>query len=368
MHTPSPPPQASSPSLDPMRAIQEAKARLRRSPTDADALFVLAEAYARSERHEEAQATHRLLLRTDARYADMCAPESEPCPTGFIGRFDPTPCPVCGTAESQPVWVGNISKAVRTWGHLDPVRSWVRCNDCDTLRVAEPPSKDALTRWSLTQAEHKEPSSAPSTAELSRVLRHWEPELDQVERMGFGSAWLDVTGSPKPRMLEIGSDWGGFLAAASWRGFSVTGVTSATGAAWATRHLGVSTVVRPPGPPTDAHIPQGVFDIIVLRGVMDCTDDPVGLLQTICSRLADGGLVVLELPLRDHPVQRMQGYDAPSWCLPNRRVFFSRATLDVALARAGMCSVDIRQPASPEEGTALVFARRDDLHEMLTTE
>ena len=44
------------------------------------------------------------------------------------------------------------------------------------------------------------------------------------------------------------------------------------------------------------------------------------------------------------------------------------ATLDVAPARAGMSSIDVSQSASPEDGTALVFARRDDLHEMLATE
>jgi len=363
-----PPVVSRSSKADPARSAREAQARLRRVPDDAGALFALAEAYARMERHAEARAAHRALLRTDARFADMSAPASDPIPAGFIGRFDPVPCPVCASECSQPVWVGNISKNVRTWGHLDPVRAWVSCDECETLRVAEPPSSAALTRWSRARAAQSTGTTPPSTAELSQELLRWDPEIDHIERMGFGTAWLDLPDAPKPRLLEVGSGWGGFLAAATWRGFSVTGVTSAEGAIWAARHLGVPTVVEPAGPPTEAHIPDGVFDTIVLRGVMDRSADPVALLQTIGRRLAPDGLLVLEVALRDHPVQRMQGYDDPRWCAPDRRVFFSRATLDVVLARAGLHSIAARHPSNPEPGTALVFARRDDMHEVLTAE
>jgi len=353
---------------DPSRSAREAEARLRRVPDDADALFALAEAYGRMERHTEASLAHRTLVRRDARFADLSAPDSEPAPTGFIGRFDPVPCPVCESDDSVPVWVGNISKNVRTWGHLDPIRAWVCCNDCETVRVAEPPSAAALARWGRAQSHHKAASPPPSTAELSQELLRRDPEIDHIERMGFGTAWLDLLEAPKPRLLEVGSGWGGFLAAATWRGFSVTGVTSAEPATWAARHLGVPTVVEPAGPPTSEHIPDGVFDTIVLRDVMDRSADPTELLQTVARRLAPGGLLVIEIALRDHPVQRMRGHDDPRWSAPDRRVFFSRATLDVVLARAGFRSIAVRHPSNPEPGTALVFARRDDMHERLLTE
>ncbi len=353
---------------DPFRSARDARERLRRCPTDTDAMMQLAEALARLEHHAEAHDTWRALLRADGRFADLQAPTEGPAATGFIGGFDPVSCPICGEDDHTPVWVGNISQQVRTWGHLDPVRTWVRCAACETVRVLAPPSAPALERWAEQHQAQGAAPVPPNLQEVDRALRLLQPELDALAQFGFGDAWLD-TEDPRPRLLEVGSDWGVFLAAAAGRDFAVTGATDAPRATWAMGRLGVPCVVtQAPLPFTDADIPDGVFDMIVVRPSLDTAPDPVSILATIARRLSPQGIATLQLALQDHPVHRLSGYDSPQWSHPASRTFFHRATLEVALARAGLRSIAWRTPAMGPPGQSLVYVRHDDLHEVMTSE
>jgi SAM-dependent methyltransferase len=351
------------------RRAREARERLHRTPGDTEALYELAEAYARMERHAEARDAHRALLVADGRYADLLATDQEPGAHSFIGRFDSVPCPVCDETEGEVVWVGNISHHVRTWGHLDPIRQWVKCASCETLRVDAPPSAAVLERWTEQNTAAGVRASRPDLQEFQSELVGWQTELDAIERAGFGMAWLDELDNPKPRLLEVGSGWGSFVAAADWRGFQATGVTSADQATWAAASLTLPTVVADIGTGLRAeHLPDGVFDVIVLRHPIDCAVRPVEVLQTAARRLAPDGLLVLQAPLHDHPIRRLQGYDAPHWSRPERSVSFTRDTLEVALARAGLRTDEIRHPHDASPGTALVFVRHDDMHEVMGAE
>ena len=351
------------------KQARDARDRLRRTPDDTDALFQLAEAYARMERHQEAQDAHRALLRADGRFADLHAEATEPGAAGFIGGFDQVDCPVCDEPDCSVVWVGNISQQVRTWGHLDPVRQWVKCDGCETLRVHAPPSDAALARWNTHRTAELAAQKAPDLHTFSHDLGRWQPELDAFEHAGFGMAWLDQLGAPVPRLLEVGSGWGSFLAAAEWRGFQATGVTTAHQAAWAAATLTMPCVVADTeGGLLPEHLPDGVFDLIVLRHSIDRAPDPVAVLETAARRLAPDGLLVLQVALNDHPVHRLQGYDDPRWSTPDRRVFFTRDTLEVALARAGLSSEQVRHAEDAAPGTTLVFVRHDNMREVVGAE
>jgi len=321
------------------------------------------------ERHDEARSAHRALLRADGRYADLQAPEGEPVATCFIGHFDSAPCPVCKEDGGPVVWVGNISRQVRTWGHLDPIRQWVQCDTCETIRVDAPPSPAALNRWTLETAGQAQSDGTPDIQSFNEALVGWQTELDTIQRLGFGVAWLNDPETPEPRVLEIGSEWGSFIAAAQWRGFNPIGVTTADQAAWATASLNLpciaedlSTGLRP------EQLPAGEFDIIVLRHPIDRAEDPVQVLGAAARRLAPDGVLVLQMALHDHPVRRLQGYDDPQWSIPDRRVFFSRDTLEVALARVDLRTDQIMEAGNAAPGTSLVFVRHDDMHDLMAAE
>jgi SAM-dependent methyltransferase len=264
--------------------------------------------------------------------------------------------------------VGNISQHVRTWGHLDPVRQWIRCGSCETLYVEAPPSAAALERWSVASAPPVA-STAPDLTAFSEQLDQVQSELDTIERLGFGMAWVDQAEAPIPRLLEVGCGWGSFLAAAEWRGFRPTGVTSPPQADWISNTLAVPCMdndTRTGLVPED--LPTGEFDIVILRDGIDRAPDPVAVLETASHRMAPDGLMVLQVALHDHPIHRLQGYDATHWSSPDRRAFFTRRTLELTLARAGLRTEEVRHPEGAPAGVALVFVRRDDMHDLFRTE
>ena len=351
------------------RRATAARERLREAPDDTDALFELADAHARMGRHDDARSAHRALLRADGRYADLRAPVEKQCATSFIGQFDSVDCPVCGDHHANMVWVGNISGQVRTWGHLDPVREWVECTSCETLRVQAPPSEAALQRWHRARSHEHSPTSAPNLREFDAAMAERNHELDVLEQVGFGIAWLDDPDAHEPRLLEVGCGWGSLIAAARWRGISAAGVGTNAQTAWARATQDLPCVaadldhgIRP------EHLPDGSFDIIVLRSPLDRAEAPLAVLQAAARRLSPDGVLVLQLELHDHPVRRVQGYDAPGWSRPERRVFFGRDTLEVALARTHLRSERIQEVRDASSGTSLLFVRHDDLHDLMGAE
>lgn len=357
------------PSGDDLRRAPDASLKrlvehLRAHPTDHDARFHLAEALARMERHTEAQQAHRELLRLDGRYAELLEPAGGPAVSGFIGGFDEADCPVCGDPGGEPVWVGNISVQHRLHGHLDPVRTWVQCGGCETIRVSAPPTDAALARWEA----HRDTTVAtpPKRADLTAQVGSWDPDLDAIERAGFGNDWTFDPGAAAPRLLEVGSRWGSFLLAARWRGFSASGVSLPAEVAWSREHLGVHChTASGPRDITKDTLPDAIFDVIVCRWSLDRTADPVDTLETLASHLAPDGLLALQLALHDHPHQQLRGFDDPRWTTPSRRVFFTRPSLEVALSRAGLQLDSVRHPTGAPAGTSLVLARLDDIRDVL---
>jgi SAM-dependent methyltransferase len=334
---------------DPAQALRLAGEALASDPSSARAAHVQAEALGRLGQVSAAADQLRQLLRAHGELAELQDPAG-PALSGFIGRFEAAACPLCGEQKTEPVWVGNLSARHHLGGHLDPVRTWGRCADCGLTRVERPAPPAALRAWRAALPPSAATPPGADQAHLGMDLH--EGLLQRIRGVGHGAGWLRGPGTG-PRLLEVGSGWGEFLAAASWRGFDAVGVEAdAAQARWARQHLGVDAR----GADELEGLPEGRFDVIVWRPSIDAAPDPVGLLADLGAHLQPDGLLVLSVPLIDHPVHRLRGAEDPLWWAPERRSWFDRRSLARALLQAGLQPEGTwHQPAAP--GAALIIAR-----------
>lgn len=320
-------------SVDPVAARGYAEQALRLAPDDATALHHYAESLARLGDLDRALALFRQALGRDGSLGALveAAPGDGPAPV-WLDRGGATACPICGEEPAAPLWVGNLSARHPLGGTMDPIRRWVLCKSCHLARVESPPSEAAGAAW----REWVGPTlPVPTPDRFSTWVAADDRLVMRLREEGYGEGWMDRSTSipPRPSMLHVGCGWGSLLAAAAWRGFLATGLEGEpVQAAWARRATGAPILAG-----GDAHdLPAGVHDIVAVGEALGFVEDPVDLLRAAANALAPDGLFVVSTNGLDHPIQRLEGYDAAPWREPLRRTWFDRESLSAALFRAGL--------------------------------
>lgn len=134
------------------------------------------------------------------------------------------------------------------------------------------------------------------------------------------------------RLLEIGSGYGFFLAAAREAGFDVRGVElSRTGAEHARSELGLDIFN---GQLADA--PGESADVVCFWDTLEHVPDPLEFLRQVRERLSPGGVFALSVPTIGSLPARLLG--KRWWTLkPEQHIWhFTPATLRLVAARAGL--------------------------------
>jgi SAM-dependent methyltransferase len=137
---------------------------------------------------------------------------------------------------------------------------------------------------------------------------------------------------PPGRVLEIGSGYGLFLAAAKTAGYDVRGVElSRTGAEHSRTRLGLDVFC---GQLADAPVEQA--DVVCFWDTLEHVPDPLVFLQEVGRRLAPGGVFALSIPYFSSAPSRLLG--SRWWTLkPEQHIWhLTPATLRLVAARAGL--------------------------------
>ena len=141
-----------------------------------------------------------------------------------------------------------------------------------------------------------------------------------------------------PRVLDFGMGWGFWCRAARDQGLEVCGFELSARRREYARGMGIDVIDELPSP--GAH-----FDCVYSSQVFEHLPDPRGMLESLCARLAPGGLVYLRVPDGRGAARRLarQGWSPQIDALhPLEHInCFSRRTLIALAARAGL------EPASP---------------------
>jgi SAM-dependent methyltransferase len=164
----------------------------------------------------------------------------------------------------------------------------------------------------------------------------WRPEIDEIVRHTRHDS----------KILEIGSATGEFLAALRQRDRpALVGIEFSTEAARLARQRH-SLDVRS-GDLLDADLPDGSFDLILLRHVLEHVSDPRATSQRIAALLRPGGLCIFTIPNIDSHTADLFGADWYGYDMPRHFQLFPRRTLATLLSLAGLQIQRLHYIAAP---------------------
>lgn len=223
----------------------------------------------------------------------------------------------------------------------------VKCPGCELAFVSPRLTSDALQRL------YDEP--AYFEGGVYGAQSRWSPAmmLQRTWTTGRLARIANESGAAPGRLLEIGSGYGLFLAAARDRGYQVAGVElSRTGAAHSQTNLGLEVFCGQLG---DAELSgPDTFDVICFWDTLEHVPDPLAFLRQVRSRLADDGVFALSVPYFSSLPARWLG--RRWWTLkPEQHIWhYTPATLALLAARAGLSLTGIvTSPVSRSNVTRL---------------
>jgi len=119
--------------------------------------------------------------------------------------------------------------------------------------------------------------------------------FNQIRDQSFNALLRDV--QPPGRLLDIGSGNGRLLYLAQQAGWEVMGLElSASMAEFVGNELGIEVLVANFLEPTPELERVGVFDVVVLRHVLEHLPDPLLTMEKISALLKPAGYLLLEMP------------------------------------------------------------------------
>ena len=233
-------------------------------------------------------------------------------------------CPLCGCCETTVVddHVGDYEYAA------PGVYRWLRCGDCELIRLDPSPSAEILDR---AYPPHYHAYVAPKSALTERLI------AVSRTRTARALARLVPAGGT---ILDVGCSTGRLLEAVSRiKTCRPLGVEYKPEAGAEARRRGIDVF---DGELEDADIEPGSVDVAVMQHVLEHVRNPVETLQHLQRILRPGGTLVGELPNFDSWDARLFGRLWGGGHAPRHLWHFTPKSLRRALEHCGFSDVRIR--------------------------
>ncbi|MGI8721650.1 MAG: class I SAM-dependent methyltransferase [Geodermatophilaceae bacterium] len=222
-----------------------------------------------------------------------------------------------------------------------------RCSNCTLVFVSPRLKSAALSRF-YDQVDYFEGGVYGAQSRLSPAMvlqRVWT--VGRLDRIARARGRRSVGGQ---RLLEFGSGYGLFLAAARDRGYQVEGVELSRPAVQASTKQGLDVYC---GQLVEASL-TGPYDVICGWDTLEHVPDPLAVLRGIRELIADDGTVALSTPYFSSLPSQLLGQRW--WTLkPAEHIWhYTPYTLRLLAARADLVvTTVIRSPLSPANLTRL---------------
>ncbi|MCA9662108.1 MAG: class I SAM-dependent methyltransferase [Myxococcales bacterium] len=246
-------------------------------------------------------------------------------------------CPLCerDAARAEPIYaVGRAGVGV------------VRCQRCGLAFATAGASAEDLGADYSARAQRDADADADARAGQGERpgIRRKRARVALYDRLSRGRIGNPHAGS---RALDIGCNTGLLLDALAELGYATEGIERSPAAAQARAAGHRIHQVDIEG----AETLDRRFDLITLTHVLEHLRRPVAALEWIRRHLAPGGILVVEVPNFDDAARPLWGLSYRPLELGDHLSFFDRATLQQALDRAGLDTLELW--SAPQAGSVL---------------
>lgn len=159
-------------------------------------------------------------------------------------------------------------------------------------------------------------------------LHDWDLDSIRASLAGHGAKSL----------LEIGCGTGVFLAKAKEHNFDVHGLELSEYAAGFVRDLGIPVDTKSI---EDADFPDGSWDVIVMREVIEHLPHPLESLKTVYRWLKPGGVLFMATGNYDCPERKVKGKDWFYFMPEGHLYYFSNRTMRKYLEKVGFRTIRV---------------------------
>jgi SAM-dependent methyltransferase len=161
----------------------------------------------------------------------------------------------------------------------------------------------------------------PRTGQAARLWHLVNGSLPLTDRVGSGP------------VLDVGCNTGEGMVALRRRGLEAVGVEPNSLAAALARSRGFDVIESPI---EEAELPRAHFASIVCSQVLEHVRDPLVVLERLVPSLGPDGVLYIVVPNAGSFWRRVFGADWVHWHVPFHLRHFTRASLELLLARAGL--------------------------------
>ncbi|MFN8472906.1 MAG: class I SAM-dependent methyltransferase [Anaerolineae bacterium] len=174
--------------------------------------------------------------------------------------------------------------------------------------------------------------SGPPALQALRAANERAYEAAHAAHLQAWYARLGGQAAP-PRFLDVGCGAGGVLEAGTACGWRVVGVEPSQAGAVLTHRRGLAVINADLA---DAGLPDGSFDIIHIREVLEHVIEPMRMLREARRLLAPGGMLYVQVP-NDIEGYRARLFPETWWLIPPLHVwYFTFDTLERLLGQVGL--------------------------------
>lgn len=250
--------------------------------------------------------------------------------------MDPT-CKLCRSAALKQVLM--LAKAPRTISRLLRPEELAQDHGVD-LRVFQCGSCGFVQLIQTLQDDYYDDYLMTATHSTTMQTYQREQVADFVGRFGLQGR----------RVVEIGCGDGHYLSLLTEAGAEVVGVEPSSPFRLRALERGLRVHA---GYVTEAEpAPEGPFEAVVARQVLEHVPDPLDFLLGVRASLADGGVGLIEVPSLEQAYEQCRFYDF----FADHLNYFSARTLRYALERCGFDVVETSRGMNGEFNVALVRA------------
>ncbi|WP_187115161.1 class I SAM-dependent methyltransferase [Clostridium tyrobutyricum] len=231
-------------------------------------------------------------------------------------------CLGCGCSKYKIINVSNQSTSESGKGMINPVRVWVKCENCGLIYANPQPSENSINKYYSAIAKEKFGGIYGNIKERENFLFDMSnTRLDNIRKI-----------TNKKLLLDIGTGIGFFVRVALDRGFHAYGLElTQEDCEYAKIHYNLNLIRKNFYSFTE----DEQYDIVTMFEVIEHMRAPLKDLKRINKLVKINGIFVIATPVLDSEYGKKVKEENPFWRVVTHLSYFTKSTLKDYLQKSG---------------------------------